>query len=412
MQLLKRVLAWITRWSVDLLFGTIFAVIIGWVIRRMARFSYLLGENAVIGSVDDEIAKQLGITTQAALAFTWNWCVPIGLAVAAIWAYHLTKNSAQQDRLRKLIGLALTVCGGIALLVGIGMLTKVGDKPLSVTGAQAQPATSFDEMPRNDLDTHISLKFVDGPPLANHLSNIWRWYALANVVVLITPEGRKEIKTWSVFLTFDKPVNANQVVVSSQSPLPQFEVKDRESRSAVIAFMGDMKNLDLEIKVLTSVPTQPQPTTKPEVSTTTAVPPPAVAQAPIKPSKNYFPAEKKALGDLYTFLLERLNKDGMLAAKQAYNYGADTPAGNKNQLASHLARIAETQRLASDLRKYIYNDVLPNNPSYNFELSQLFSNSPDNVPLGAFQRELEKYHRAISIFVDRRAGGGRPVYYR
>src|SRR5215475_7739370 len=106
--------------------------------------------------------------------------------------------------------------------------------------AKTQSSTDVEPLvARNDLDTHLSLKFVDGPPTANHLSNIWRWYALANVFVMVTPEGRREVKTWNVFLTFDKLVNANQAVVSSQSPLPQFDVKDRESRSAVIAFMGD-----------------------------------------------------------------------------------------------------------------------------------------------------------------------------
>jgi hypothetical protein len=127
-------------------------------------------------------------------------------------------------------------------------------------------------------------------------------------------------------------------------------------------------------------------------------------QQPIKPSKNYFPAEKKDLGDLHTFILARLNKDGILAAKQAHNFGGDTPADHKAQLISHLERVTETRRLVSDISKYIYNDAIPNNPSYSFELSQLFSNSPDNVPIGPFRRELEKYHRAISLFVDRYDG--------
>ncbi|MEH2502595.1 hypothetical protein V1290_001406 [Bradyrhizobium sp. AZCC 1578] len=152
-----------------------------------------------------------------------------------------------------------------------------------------------DVTPASDIDTHLSLKFGGGPPLANHLSNIWRWYALANVVVIVSPEGRKEIKTWNVFLTFEKPVNASQIVVSSQSALPEFEVKDRESRSAIIAFMGDLKNLDLEIKVLNATPAKPQKETAPEVLTTTtpAVVPPAPPPPPAPRPLSTYEAELK-----------------------------------------------------------------------------------------------------------------------
>ncbi|MCP4621386.1 MAG: hypothetical protein GY844_33710 [Bradyrhizobium sp.] len=128
---------------------------------------------------------------------------------------------------------------------------------------------------------------------------------------------------------------------------------------------------------------------------------PAASTPPIKPSKNYFPAEKKDLGDLYASILNKLNRDGTTAAKEAYNFGADTPAGNKHQLESYIDRVAAARSLVSGIYKFIYLDVLPNNPNFNFELTQLFSNSADNVPVGPFNRELEKYHRDLTVFASR-----------
>lgn len=242
--------------------------------------------------------------------------------------------------------------------------------------------------PAHDSDTHLTLKF-GGPnsiPVATDVANIWRWYALAN----------------NLFLTFGRPIDVKQVLIEGEN-LPPHEIKDRDARSVVIAFRGDIQNALVKVRMDTSVGAVPQPipTTAP---VETMQPLSASSPAPIKPSKNYFPDEKKDLGNLYASILNRLNKDGMAAAKQAYNFGGDTPADNLNQLTAHLARVTEARKLASDLSKYVYNDLLPNNPTYSFELTQLFSNSVDNVPLGTFKRELDKYHRAISLFVDRYEG--------
>src|ERR1700739_4808256 len=65
------------------------------------------------------------------------------------------------------------------------------------------------------IDTYLGLKF--GPegttPTATELANIWRWYALASIVRFIQPNGQqKDIKTWNLFMTFDKPVDVKQVI--------------------------------------------------------------------------------------------------------------------------------------------------------------------------------------------------------
>jgi hypothetical protein len=151
---------------------------------------------------------------------------------------------------------------------------KPADQVTTVTATQT---------PRN-LKTNLTLKFGQGStlPIAEGLANIWRWYALSNVVIIVSPEGQKEIKTWNIFLALEKPIDVKQVTVSSKSPLPTYEVKDYSDRSAVIAFAGDLVNLSIEIDLLTAqaVPTQ-APNAGPATISTT-IP----DKSPIKPRYN------------------------------------------------------------------------------------------------------------------------------
>ena len=137
------------------------------------------------------------------------------------------------------VGMSLPVLGmlvSVICLAGFSVWYLVKDQPPEPKQAAAVQETAV--APASDIDTHLSLKFGAGLPLANHLSNIWRWYALANVVVIVSPEGRKEIKTWNIFVTFEKPVNVSQVTVSSQSTLPEYEVScTRFRRHQVRCFM-------------------------------------------------------------------------------------------------------------------------------------------------------------------------------
>ena len=82
-----------------------------------------------------------------------------------------------------------------------------------------------------------------------------RWgFVKQRVVVLLGKDGHStEIKAWSVFLTIDRPISAQQVLVTSSGSLPKYEVKDRDSRSVVVAFMGDLVDTTLDIKVTVSV---------------------------------------------------------------------------------------------------------------------------------------------------------------
>src|SRR5947208_3024429 len=128
---------WLVRWFLkhllDLVFGGALALFIGWLIRHLGVLSFRLGENAVLGVIDDQIAERFGLTAPLVVSFFWNWAVPPALAIVAIWAYHLVKSGgwANPRGRRKLLGLALVTVGGILLLAGVGLLanTEAASEP-------------------------------------------------------------------------------------------------------------------------------------------------------------------------------------------------------------------------------------------------------------------------------------------
>jgi hypothetical protein len=106
-----------------------------------------------------------------------------------------------------------------------------------------------------NLDTHLNLKFgAPGTlPVEEGMSNIARWYALANVVVLVGQDGsRKELKFWNIFLAFEKPIDVRQVLIKSNDRLPPYEVKDFSTRSAVVAVTEDLANVSLSVVISAS----------------------------------------------------------------------------------------------------------------------------------------------------------------
>lgn len=59
--------------------------------RVLARFGYKLGENAVIGWIDEKIGEAFGITGPSlvvAMDFVWDWGLPLVLLILLLWAYH------------------------------------------------------------------------------------------------------------------------------------------------------------------------------------------------------------------------------------------------------------------------------------------------------------------------------------
>ncbi|UPJ76137.1 hypothetical protein [Bradyrhizobium sp. 187] len=145
---MRGVFGWAMRRVSDILFGSFLTLFIGWCFRRLGRFSYLLGENAVVGSIDDEIAKHLGLTAPAVISFLWDWCVPPALAIAAIWAYHLIKEPDLDypNRRRKLLGLSLATLGGVLLLAGVGLLLNVGSRDEATATGDRKGSSSAPEI--------------------------------------------------------------------------------------------------------------------------------------------------------------------------------------------------------------------------------------------------------------------------
>jgi hypothetical protein len=59
--------------------------------RQLRKFGFKLGENAVLGWIDDRIGEALGISapTLATLAdFVWDWGLPLVAVAAILWVYH------------------------------------------------------------------------------------------------------------------------------------------------------------------------------------------------------------------------------------------------------------------------------------------------------------------------------------
>ena len=119
--------------------------------------------------------------------------------------------------------------------------------------------TNQPQLPKGSVltPTHITLRFSEGSqaPTVEGIDNIWRWYALANVRVQLSAENppKREVSSWTVFLTLDRAIETKQVHVeiTGPKPIPSYEVKDRDSRSAVLVFSGDMARRSATIKLLT-----------------------------------------------------------------------------------------------------------------------------------------------------------------
>jgi hypothetical protein len=127
-------------------------------------------------------------------------------------------------------------------------------------------------------------------PVETSMANVARWYALANVVVVVAANGkRNEIKTWNIFIAFERSIDTRQVLVKSKDALPRYEVKGFSPKSAVIAFLGDLVDVSLEIAITSNASTMPGQTTliaKPGAVTTAANVPGPTSQLPMKPRYN------------------------------------------------------------------------------------------------------------------------------
>jgi hypothetical protein len=90
-----------------------------------------------------------------------------------------------------------------------------------------------------------------------HLQNIWCWYAYRYSTLVFEvpsaqfPQGRQiEVRQWSIFLVFDKPVALKQILVNPNgATLPTVQVVDRGPRHAFIIVPGDIGAAIVDIDV-------------------------------------------------------------------------------------------------------------------------------------------------------------------
>jgi hypothetical protein len=81
--------------------------------------------------------------------------------------------------------------------------------------------------------------------------NIWRWFYMHNVLVMMNQDGTKnrEILTSELFISFDQPVGVGTMMVRSDKPLSHYEVKEFNNRFAIVAFQEALPECNLHIEV-------------------------------------------------------------------------------------------------------------------------------------------------------------------
>lgn len=108
------------------------------------------------------------------------------------------------------------------------------------------------------INTSLRLQFYGDQriPTEIYSGNVSNWYAIwtPSATVVAKDAVGKEIerhifpKNWIIFLIFQKPTKYRQLVVSfSSGGFPPYEVKQSDSRFAIIAISGDIPLGELEI---------------------------------------------------------------------------------------------------------------------------------------------------------------------
>jgi hypothetical protein len=101
---------------------------------------------------------------------------------------------------------------------------------------------------------HLRLHVYGDTRLPDRLAtaNVWRWYYMHEVLVMMNQDGSKnrEILTSKLFISFDQPVSVGTMTVRADKPLPHYEVKEFNNRFAIIAFLEAVPECNLEIDVI------------------------------------------------------------------------------------------------------------------------------------------------------------------
>src|SRR5262249_8769031 len=94
------------------------------------------------------------------------------------------------------------------------------------------------------IRTGLHIEFVPGrSAMASRIHNIWQWYPLLQTSREVDQDGNllREHRTVGVFVTFDRPVAAQEIVVTAEGgrALPKHEVRDWSARHAIVVFADD-----------------------------------------------------------------------------------------------------------------------------------------------------------------------------
>ncbi len=133
---------------------------------------------------------------------------------------------------------AVTLVNPTAVLLAIGAL--VGLSVLAV-GLRFVPSRSSSATPFTP--TRLRLQFAKGhSPTAIDEENIWRWYVVTHIRM---PTGQAEANT--IMVVFDKQTSFRQIKLDAVAHLPIHEVKDRSERHLLVAFLGPLDGVVLDL---------------------------------------------------------------------------------------------------------------------------------------------------------------------
>jgi len=95
-------------------------------------------------------------------------------------------------------------------------------------------------------DLRLSFPGNGRTPTPERNNNVFRWYALSNIIQLVDPisGNSHSIISWTLFIVFDDPINVKFLHLNqSIADFPNYEVKDVGQRHAIITINGDFNGI-------------------------------------------------------------------------------------------------------------------------------------------------------------------------
>jgi hypothetical protein len=129
---------------------------------------------------------------------------------------------------------------------------QVKDFERQVDALQKKPSTVVAGDLVDTAELTLQIYGDERAPMRLSYNNIWRWYYLRNIMVIIGKETGKEVKhvIGNLYLSFDHPVKVGTLEVSAHGfILPSYEVKEFTNRYAIIVFSDELPGGNLQVKV-------------------------------------------------------------------------------------------------------------------------------------------------------------------